>query len=100
MKINSTALSISTIIVIWLVVVMTIVSEISESLHSFLAKVGGHHWVGKGITAVVVFILLNLIFSKMKESENVLKNTVYIVVSTVLGGLIIFGFFLWHFISG
>lgn len=100
MKINTTALSISTTIVIWLIVAMTIIAELSESFKLFIARIGGHHWVGKSITAIIIFVVLYLIFIKAKESDNVLKSALWVVGSMVLGGLIIFSFFLWHFING
>lgn len=100
MKLNITSLSISATVVIWLIVVMTILSELSEPFKLAIAQLGGHHWVGKGVTAVVVFIIVYLVFYKIKESNNVFKNTLWVAASTILGGLIIFGFYLQHFISG
>ena len=99
MKINSKALTISTTVVIWLIVAMTIVGELSEPFKLSLAKIGGYHWVGKSIVATIVFVIIYLIFIKAKESENVFKGTLWIVSSMVLGGLIIFSFFVQHFLG-
>ena len=99
MKINSKALTISTTVVIWLIVAMTIVGELSEPFKLSIAKIGGHHWAGKSLVASISFVVLYLLFIKAKESENVFKGTLWIVSSMVLGGLIIFSFFVQHFLG-
>lgn len=100
MSINSKALVWSTILVIWLIVAMTLAAELSAPFKAFIAQVGGHHWTGKSVVSLVAFILLYFLFSKAKESDTVLKSVWYVVWSVVLGGLVIFSFFLWHFVSG
>ncbi len=99
MKINTKALSISSTIVIWLIVAMTIATELSGPLKTFIAKVGGHHWVGKSIVASVAFFVLYFLFIKIKESDNVFRGALWVIASVVLGGLIIFGFYVQHFLS-
>ena len=100
MKINGTALIRSTIGVIWLIVGMTLLSEVSEPFKLFLVQVGGHHWIGKSIIATVAFIVLYLLFIKSRESKSILGEVLFVVGSVVLGGSIIFLFFVWHFVNG
>ncbi len=97
MKPNSKALITSTIGVIWLIVGMTLLGEVSEPFKSFLVQLAGHHWVGKGGIAVVAFVALYLALKKSKESEDILRGALIVVGSVILGGLIIFLFFLQHF---
>lgn len=99
MKINSKAFTISTTVVIWLIVAMTIAAELSEKFKLSIAEIGGHHWVGKSIVASIVFVVLYLLFIKSRESENVFKNALWVVSSLVLGGLVIFGFYARHFLG-
>jgi hypothetical protein len=97
MKLHSTALIRSTIAVIWLIVGMTLLSEVSASFKAFLTQVGSHHWIGKGILATATFVVLYLLFRKFGESKGIFGGTLLVVGSVVLGGLIIFGFFIWNF---
>ena len=50
-----------------------------------------------GVAWLVVFYFL---FRKARESESPLGSVVFAVVSVVFGGLIIFSFYLWHFLLG
>ncbi|MBI2004967.1 hypothetical protein HYS79_02290 [Patescibacteria group bacterium] len=100
MKLNSKALITSTIGVIWLIVGMTLLGEVSGPFKSFLVQLAGHHWVGKSGIAVVVFIALYLALGKSKESEDILRGALLVALSIILGGLIIFVFFLQHFLRG
>ena len=52
------------------------------------------------LLAAVAFVVLYFIFKKENESERVLRDVWYVVGSVVLGGLIIFSFFLWQFLKG
>lgn len=97
---NIKALTIAAVSVIWLIVAMTLGTEVSESFKTLIAKVGGHHWIGKSIISFVSFVLVYLLFKRTGEPKNVLTNTLLVVGSVVLGGLIIFLFFLWHFLNG
>src|SRR3989344_511647 len=99
MKLNTTALIRATTLVIWLIVGLTIGAEKSAPFKAFLAKVGGHHWVGKGILAVAAFCVLYVLFRRAKESDNVLRGAFIVWGSVVLGGVIIFGFYIQHFLT-
>ena len=100
MKINSNSVIKSTVTVIWLIVAMTLLSEVSGPFKSLLIQIGSHHWIGKGIVSMVVFVVTYLLFSKSKEPESILSGAIAVVGSAVFGALIIFGFFIWHFVSG
>ncbi|MBI5732527.1 hypothetical protein HY967_01020 [Candidatus Jorgensenbacteria bacterium] len=99
MKPNITALVKATVGTIWFVVVITIGGELYKPLKDFFVTIARQHWTGKSITSVIVFILLYLVFMKSNESEKPEKGIYSVIVSVVCGGLIIFGFFVWHFFS-
>jgi hypothetical protein len=99
MRINATALARATIGVTWLIVAMTLWAELSAPFKAYLAGLAGHHWVAKSFIAVAAFAILYFLFRKARESENILWNIVFAIVSVVLGGLIIFSFYLWHFLQ-
>ena len=63
---NLRALNFSTIFTMVLITLMTIFGELYKPLKDFLAKIGTHHWIGKGITALIFFIILY----RLKRGEN------------------------------
>ena len=97
MKLNSTALIRSTFLVIWLIVAMTLASEVSEPFKAFLTQLAGHHWAGKSLIAAAAFVLCYLLCRKAKESDHVLRGTMMVVGSVFLGGAVIVLFFLQNF---
>ena len=99
MKINTTALIRSCIFAIWYLVVVTIGAELSAPLKDFFVKVGGHHWTGKSIMTTAFFIVFYFVFSRMKESEKPEKVIYALIINAIIGGLAIFGYFLWHYLS-
>lgn len=99
MKINATALIRSSIFAIWYVVAVTIGMEIYPSLKPFFVRVGGHHWTGKSILTVSLTLIVYLILSRMKESEKLEKGIYAVIINAVIGGLAIFGYFLWLYLN-
>ncbi len=97
MKINSTALIRATTGTIWAIVAMTLASELSPSFKNFLVSTAGHHWIAKSVFSVLIFILIYLSFIKSKEPRNVLKSVAVVFASVILGGLVIFSFFVWQY---
>ena len=98
MKLHATALYRAAAATIWLIASMTIASELLADFKSFLASLTGHHWTAKSLIALVAFLVLYGFFGRFKESKNLLADTILLCASTVLAGLVIFGFFSWHFL--
>ncbi len=95
---NIKALHISTAVTAILIAILTIYSELDSGFKSLLAGTFGHHWVGKGIISLIVFVLLSLILNAvLKKDEDWAKITFII---TILSGLAIFIFYVWHFFAG
>ena len=99
MKLHATALYRAATVTIWLIAGLTIASELSEPFKTLLASFTGHHWTAKSLIAVVAFFILYGIFRKSKESKNLVADTLLLCLSVVLAGLVIFGFFSWHFLN-
>lgn len=99
MKLNIRSLSYSTTLTIIFVVMLTLWSEISKSLKTFLASITGHHWVTKGVFSLVFFVIVYFVISRTrKDSVDSIHRIIYpVIIATVLGGIIIFGFYVWHF---
>ena len=100
MKFNIKSLNYSTILTVSLIVILTLWSELSEQFKIFLASITGHHWVTKGIFSLIFFVIIYSLLSKtVKDRIDSIYETVYTVIAVILGGIIIFGFYVWHFVS-
>ncbi len=96
---NIRALSRATIGTTILTVVLTIWTELSQKFKDLLTSVTGHHWVTKSIFAVILFIFLTAVFSKSTEEISIKKEIQSVLWAVILGSLIIFLFYVWHFFS-
>ena len=94
---NIRAANYATTTAIVLITVMTIVGELWAGFKSFLGSITGHHWITKGLLALVVFIVLYLVLSKLKETENTARGTVWSFSTAIVGGVAIFVFYLIHY---
>ncbi|MDO8520870.1 MAG: hypothetical protein Q7S52_02030 [bacterium] len=101
MNLHIKALGIATATVIWFIVAITIVMELFEHpVKDFLVSVTGHHWVTKGVFALVLFAIVYgaCVFLTTDSRDN--ARPVYAAIwSAILGGLAIFSFFVWHFFA-
>lgn len=84
------------------VTVITIWAELSKPLKGWLKSVLGHHWVAKGVFSLVVYFIIGaLVYFLVKkvDSKKVNKSIVILIWSTVLGMLLIFGFYWLHYLG-
>lgn len=94
------ALAYSSMLTMILVVFMTVLAELSTAFKTFLTSITGHHWTTKGIFALIFFALSYFILSYLfKETKDAWKETKNVAVTAILGGLIIFLFFVWEFLK-
>ena len=79
---------------------LVVVKEMSKGLKDGLASMLGHHWTTHGVVTIILFVVLGVLLSRMRTEENGgmdgWRLTAVIVAGTVLGGLIITGFYLLH----
>ena len=100
MKFNIKSLNYSTLLTICLIVMLTILGELSKSFKTFLTSITGHHWVTKGVVSLIFFVIIYFLISKtVKDNVDSINETIYTATAVILGGLIIFGFYVWHFVS-
>jgi hypothetical protein len=82
------------------IVLSTLYAELNAPFKGLLATTFGHHWVGKGILSIVVFALVYYYFSAHSSSSGKFdswKAARNVGWGAVLGGIIIFLFYLWEF---
>src|SRR3990167_11408383 len=98
MKINSKALVSATVGMVWFLVGMTLLTELSVSFKAMLVQLSGHHWVGKSLGSVIFFAVVYFVLNKTEEPDDISRGIYTVMGSVFVGGLIIFSFFLFHFL--
>jgi len=78
------------------IIVITIAGDLYLSLKDWLKNIFYHHWMGKGILAIVIFFIFGFIFNKETGEEKIVKNFSILIWSSIIGSLIIFGFFIFE----
>jgi len=74
--------------------VVVILKETIPAVHDGMAALAGHHWVAHGLLDLIVFVVLGFVFARTSLAHMSAKALITNVVgATVLGGLIIVGFF-------
>lgn len=95
---------ISAIIVVVFIASITIAAELFPNLKSLLKDTFIHHWVGKGVLAVLLFLILAFLYNLFKcehEREKTAILLLTLAVVTVLCFFIILGFYLYlTFLAG
>lgn len=76
--------------------VILLIKEMNASVTNAMKAALGHHWTTHGAIVIIVFVVLGFVFSSMKieekwDSRKMLK---FIVLATIIGGIIVAGFFL------
>jgi len=98
-NISVRAFSYATHVVITFVVLSTILAELFPAFKALLANGFGHHWIAKSDLAVILFIVTALIFARKEDPEDVTPVVRGVVLSAVLGALLIFLFYLGHYLG-
>ena len=77
---------------------LIIAKESYGPLKSWMKSLSGHHWITHGIIVIVLFIVLGYIFSRTDIDKKIDADKIsfLVIVGTILGGLIIAGFFFKH----
>jgi hypothetical protein len=70
--------------------------ELNASVMSAMKSALGHHWTTHGAIVITVFVVLGFVFSSMKFEEkwDSQKMLNYIIWATIIGGIIVAGFFM------
>ena len=85
----------ATITIAW-IAFATIGSELFAAFKGLLASIGGHHWVGKSVLSIIFFGLFYFIFVKTVDDEFSLRETWWLLLTAVVGGLAILVFYATH----
>jgi len=77
---------------------LIVAKESYAPLKDWMKSLSGHHWMTHGIFVIVLFIVLGYIFSRtdLNRKIDADRTSGLVIAGTVLGGLIIAGFFFKH----
>ena len=94
-----TSFAVSAIVAIVFITFATIFGELYKPFKNYLADTFSHHWIGKGVIAIVIFYLLGFLeYFKAKGDEDVMIIMLKILFwITVVGVLAISGFYLYEY---
>jgi hypothetical protein len=73
-----------------------LIKELNASVMSAMKAALGHHWTTHGAIVIIAFVVLGFVFSSMKFEEkwDSQKMLNYIIWATIIGGIIVAGFFM------
>lgn len=98
-NIPDTAMTRATLLTILFITAITIGAEFSSSLKDGLKALTGHHWTTKGVLSLALFgILWWVLSTNQTSSEEVRKEVRFVFWFTIFSSLVLFGFFMWHYI--
>ena len=95
-----TALSFATIVTSLVITMLTIGGELQPSLKSWLQDTFSHHWVGKGLVAVAVFIVVVMfcqLLPKTKRDQWQTKALYGMTGMALAASLMMIGFFTYEY---
>jgi len=100
---NTRSLSFALVLTVVSVVALTIAGEWVGAIKDALTRLTGHHWLSKGVIALVVFALGALLASALPRNKEEAEAAVvwsWVATCSVLSGvLVLFLFFIGHFVS-
>ena len=85
----------SGIITIASIAILTIIAELNEGIKNLLKNTFYHHWIGKGVIAIALFVIFAHII-KLNIKQDTISLVNKLIITTILSGLAIVVFFTWH----
>ena len=81
--------------IVW-IALSTIGTEVSTPFKTFLKDVFTHHWIGKGVIALILFLLITFvvtIVARRAHYANVVPALLFMLWASLLGMLAIVGLY-------
>ena len=77
---------------------LIVAKESYAPLKDWMKSLSGHHWITHGIFVIALFIVLGYVFSGagLAKKIDAGRTSGLVIAGTVLGGLIVVGFFFKH----
>ncbi|MEK6903245.1 MAG: hypothetical protein AABW64_01190 [Nanoarchaeota archaeon] len=85
----------SAIITVIGITFMTVYAELNEAFKNFLKGTFYHHWIGKGVLAIILFFIFAHLI-KLKTNRDIHRLTNDAILVTLLCSVLIIVFFVWE----
>lgn len=89
----------ATIVTSLYIPLVTIVGELNAPFKNFFKNLFWHHWLGKGVVLIILYVICILIFSKTKETIKEERWLVWTAGMSIAGALSIFVFFVVEYLK-
>lgn len=84
----------ATLVTAVLTPLITIWSELNSVVKTFFTRVGTHHWVGKGITLAVVWVVVAVVLQKILKHREVTDRQMQVAIGVhIVSAAVILAFF-------
>lgn len=84
---------------IWFVALITVAAERSPAVKAFLTSLSGHHWTTKSGSALILFFIVSLLFSRKEDPDDVTGLVKGVLFSALAAAMVIFLFYLLHYLG-
>ena len=88
------AIGFATVITIWM--------EYSPGLKAWLVSFAGHHWTTKSWLTMIVYAVVAVVVyatNRNPSDRQIRRSLISLVCTALAGAVIIFGFFMWHYVG-
>lgn len=96
---KSQAVVIAAIVTVLFIAVVTVAADLIPALKAWLASAFTHHWIGKGVLASAIFVLVFFLLAvggRSGSDESLTAQIKVLNFFAILGSLVILVFFLWE----
>ncbi|OGD84908.1 hypothetical protein A2696_04145 [Candidatus Curtissbacteria bacterium RIFCSPHIGHO2_01_FULL_41_13] len=93
-----TGVTAGSIVAVFSIILMTVFAEVNPAFKKWLAVNFTHHWIGKSVLSIAVFLVTTIIFTmfnKLFKNKLVLLLWVLIIIASI-GVMLLLAFFYWH----
>lgn len=102
MQKKSFAATVSGICTVVFVTLITVLADLAPALKNWLRDTFTHHWIGKGVLAAGLYVLIYLLVVKTARKlpeDGGVPLLRALSFAAIFGAAAIFGFFLWETIG-
>ncbi|MBI4090319.1 MAG: hypothetical protein HY421_02855 [Candidatus Kerfeldbacteria bacterium] len=89
----------ATIVTVVFITLITIIADLQLPLKDWLKATFTHHWVGKGVLAAAVFVIVWLMMLSQKrhvDDQRLSRGLMALAWTALVSTVVLFGFFIYE----
>lgn len=79
---------------------VTVIADLSPNVKSWLMNIFSHHWVGKSVLSLAIFVVMSFVFYICPYGQSGIEKTKkllsYLLWVSICSAIAIFLFFIWE----